>query len=114
MTLKWHVLPRSIHSVGQARLGFDPTSLYFHVIEFVEVESPCVGVEIYSSKTATHIFKESKWGDGIVLRLKLRSVFLNGFMHMLEYSMIVAVDMDEKTWRTIRKLGGAEMSIHQA
>jgi hypothetical protein len=35
-------------------------------------------------------------------------------MHMLEYSLIVAVDMKGNTWRTIRKLGGAEMSIHQA
>ena len=50
MTHKWHVLSRSIYSVGQARLGFDPTSSHFHVIEFVEVEGACVGVEIYSSK----------------------------------------------------------------
>jgi hypothetical protein len=28
------------------------------VIEFVEVEGACVGVEIYSSKTAAWIFKE--------------------------------------------------------
>jgi hypothetical protein len=35
-------------------------------------------------------------------------------MHMLEYSMIVAVDMEGKTWRIIRKPRGAEMSIHQA
>jgi hypothetical protein len=46
--------------------------------------------------------------------LKSRSVFLNGFMHMLEYSTIVAVDMEGKTWRTIRKLDGAKMPIHQA
>ena len=56
-THKWHVLPRSIRSIGQARLGFDPTSSHFHVIEFVEVEGAYVGVEIYSSKTATWIFK---------------------------------------------------------
>jgi hypothetical protein len=49
VTHKWHVLPRSIHSVGQAHLGFDPTSLHFHVIEFVEVEGASVGVEINSS-----------------------------------------------------------------
>ena len=79
-------------------------SSHFHVIEFVEVEGPCVGVEIYSSKTAAWIFKESEWGEGsIVLRSKSRSVFLNGFMHMLEYSAIVAVDMEGKTWRTLRK-----------
>ena len=68
------------------------------MIEFVEVEGACVGVEIYSSKTIAWIFKESKWGEGsIVLRSKSRSVFLNGFMHMVEYSTIVAVDMEEKT-----------------
>ena len=50
----------------------------------------------------------------IILRSKSRSVFLNGFIHMLEYSTIVAVDMEGKKWRTIGKLGGAEMSIYQA
>jgi hypothetical protein len=90
-------------------------SSHFHVIEFVEMEGACVGVEIYSSKTATWIFKESEWGEGIiVLRSKSRSVFLNGFMHMVEYSAIVAVDIEGETWRTICKPGGAKMSIHQA
>ena len=82
---KWRVLTRSIRSVGQARLGFDSMSSHFHVIEFVEVEGACVGVKIYSSKTVAWIFKESEWGEGIVLCSKSRSVFLNGFMHMLEY-----------------------------
>ena len=40
--------------------------------------------------------------------------FLNGFMHMLEYSVVVAVDMDGKTWRTIPKPRGVEMYIHEA
>ena len=40
--------------------------------------------------------------------------FLNDFMHMLEYSVIVAVDMEGNTWRIIRQPGGAEISIHQA
>jgi hypothetical protein len=35
------------------------------VIEFVEVEGVCVGVEIYSSKIIEWIFKESEWGEGI-------------------------------------------------
>ena len=61
-------------------------SSHFHVIEFVEVEGACVGVEIYSSKIVAWIFKESEWGKGsIVLRSKSGSVFLNGFMHMVEY-----------------------------
>jgi hypothetical protein len=85
------------------------------VIEFVEVEGACIGVEIYLSKIAAWIFKESEWGEGsIVLCSKSRSVFLNGFMHMVEYSAIVAMDVEGKTWRTIYKPGGAEMSIHQA
>ena len=43
-------------------------------------------------------FKESKWGEGsIVLRSKSRSVFLNGFFHMVEYSAIVAVDIEGET-----------------
>ena len=116
MTEKWLVLPHSIHSVGQARLGFNPTmSSHFLVIEFVQEEGACVGVEIYSSKTAAWIFKESEWDEcSIVVRSKSRSVFLDGFMHMLDYTMIVVVDMEGKTWRTIRKLGGSKMSIHQA
>jgi hypothetical protein len=85
------------------------------VIEFVAVEGVCIGVKIYSSKIVAWIFKESKWGEGsIVLRSKSRSVFLKGFMHMLEYFAIVAMDMERNTWRTIHKLGGAKMSIHQA
>jgi hypothetical protein len=47
------------HVVGEARLGFDPTaSSYFHVIEYVDVEAMCAGVEIYSSQTATWIYKD--------------------------------------------------------
>lgn len=42
------VLQRGIRSIGQDRLGLDPTvSSYFHVIEFVEEEGEYVGVEIY-------------------------------------------------------------------
>jgi hypothetical protein len=33
---------------------------------------------------------------------------------MVEYSAIVAMDMEGKTWRTIHKPSGVEMSIHQA
>jgi hypothetical protein len=85
------------------------------VIQFIEVEGACVGVEIYSSRTTAWIFKESEWGEGsTVLHLKSRSVYLNGFMHMVEYSVIVVVDMEGKTWRTIHKPGGAKMFIHQA
>ena len=67
------------------------------MIEFVEVEGACVGMEIYLSKTAAWIFKESEWGEDIVLHSKSGSDFLNGFMHMLEYSAIVAVDMEGET-----------------
>jgi hypothetical protein len=49
-------------------------------------EGESVGVSIYSSKSATWIFKESEWSDGIILSTYARSVFLNGFMHWLEFS----------------------------
>ena len=40
------------------------------------------------------------------------TVFLNGFMHMLEVSQIVAVDMEEKTWMKILRPPAPSMSIH--
>ena len=96
-------------------MGIDPTVCsYFLVIEYVHEEGAGVGVDIYSSKTAVWIFKESERGMGIILRSHLISVFLNGFMYILEYSLIVAVDMDRKTWRKIRKPCAIEISIHQA
>ena len=60
MTQKFNILLPSTHdvghSVGEARLGFDPTtSSHFHVIEYVDVDGLCVGVEIYSSKTVAWI-----------------------------------------------------------
>jgi hypothetical protein len=59
------VLPPSIHSIGEARLGFDLTAYsHFHVIEYLEDDDgECVGLDMYSSKTAARIFKESKWGE---------------------------------------------------
>jgi len=35
-------------------------------------------------------------------------------MHMLEYSVVVAVDMDGKTWRATPKPHGVEMYFHEA
>ncbi|KAJ1296573.1 hypothetical protein BS78_01G311700 [Paspalum vaginatum] len=119
-TEKWVMLPDGSWVAGErrtARLGFDPTvSLHFHVIEYVVDENDCVtGVEIYSSRTAAWSFKESEWGNDIMLHDR-GSVFLNGFMHMLTYSHgIIAVNMNGNTWRTIPILddydGGC---IHQA
>jgi hypothetical protein len=57
--------------------------------------------------------KESKWGEDILVCKFLRTVFLNGFMHMLEVSHIVAVDMKGKTWRNILRPPGLAISIHR-
>jgi len=87
-----------------ARLGFDPAvSSHFHVVQYVVDEDGCVAeVEIYSSKTVAWSFEESEWGDDVMLHDTARSVFLNGFMHMLAfYYGIVLVDMEGKTWMTI-------------
>jgi hypothetical protein len=56
--------------------------------------------------------KESKWGEDILVCKFLGIVFLNSFMHMLEVSHIVAVDMERKTWRKILRPLGLAMSIH--
>ena len=63
MTQKFKILPPSTHNVGHAigvaHLAFDPTvASHFHVIEYVDVNVVCVGVEIYSSQTTAWIYKE--------------------------------------------------------
>jgi hypothetical protein len=61
---KFKELPPRIHSVGEARLWFNPTaSSHFHVFEYMEENGQCVDVDIYSSKTVAWIFKKSKWGE---------------------------------------------------
>ena len=65
-----------------------------------------MGVDIYSSKTATWIFKESKWGEEAEWTFsKSAIVFLNGYMHYIGfyegYYRILAVDMEGKAWRKI-------------
>ena len=55
MTQKFNILPPSTHdvghSIGKAHLRYDPTdSSHFHVIEYVDVDDLCAGVEIYLSE----------------------------------------------------------------
>ena len=73
-----------------------------------------LGVNIYSSKTRAWIFKESEWGEGIVVSTYGKGVFVNGFMHMLEFTYIVAIDTEGKTWRKIHRPTGDAISIHEA
>ena len=73
-----------------------------------------LAVNIYSSKIGAYIFKESEWGKGIVVSTYEKSVFVNGFMHMLEFTQIVAVDMEGRTWRKICRPTGDAISIHEA
>ena len=47
-------------------MAFDPTtSSHFHVIEYIDVNDVCEGVDIYSSQTTVRIYKESEWGEHI-------------------------------------------------
>jgi hypothetical protein len=64
-TNKWLLLPDNLHSCDEARLWFDPiVSSHFHMFEYEKMrEGESIGVRIYSSNSATWIFKESKWGD---------------------------------------------------
>ena len=62
-----------------------------------------MGVDIYSSKTTTWIFKESKWGEEAEWTLsKSATVFLNGCLHYIGFNEgchhILGVDMEEKAW----------------
>ena len=124
MTQKFNRLPSSTHDVGhfvgEARLGFDPTtSSHFHVIEYVDVNSLCVGVEIYSSETAAWIYKEFEWGeDTDVTFYRQPSVFLNSCLHIMghsrKYSMILVMDMEGNTWMKIDRPDGLHDSMHQA
>jgi hypothetical protein len=75
-------------------------------------EAMSFGVSIYSSKSVACIFKECEWGDSIIVSTYARSVFVNGFMHWLEFSQIIVVDMDGKTWTKIQKPCGDAISIH--
>ena len=100
VTKKWLLLPGSNHSCGSARLGFDPTvSSHLHVFEYGINDDDSLGVNIYSSKTGAWIFKESEWVESIVVSTYGKGMFVNGFIHMLEFTQIVTVDMEGKTWR---------------
>jgi hypothetical protein len=65
------------------------------VIEYIDEEQgdECMGVDIYSSKTAAWICKESKWGKNTCVTIErledMRSsetVYLNGCLHIMGYS----------------------------
>jgi hypothetical protein len=53
-------------------------------------------------------------GDNTIVSTYARSVFLNGFMHRLEFSEIIVVDKDRKTWTKIHRPHGDAISIHEA
>jgi hypothetical protein len=87
VTKKWLLLPGRPHSCGSALLGFDPiVSSHFHVFEYGINDDDSLDVNIYSSKTRAWIFKESEWSEGIVVSTYGKGVFVNGFMHMLEFT----------------------------
>ena len=73
-------------------------------------------MEIYSSQTAAWIYQESEWGQDIddVICSRSASVFLNSFLHIMGYYVILAVDMEGKTWRKIPRPRGTLPSIYQA
>jgi hypothetical protein len=124
MTQKFKILLPSTHdvghAVGEAHLGFNLiASSYFHVIEYVDVDVMCVGVEIYSSEIAAWIYKESEWDEHAnVTFYRQPSVFLNGCLHIMghsrEYCMILDVDMEGNTWRKIDRPSGLQHFKHQS
>jgi hypothetical protein len=83
------------------------------VFEYGIDDDDSLGMNIYLSKTRAWIFKEYKWGKCIVVSTYGKGVFVNGFMHMLEFTQIV-VDMEGKTWRKIRRPIDDAIFIHEA
>ena len=54
------------------------------MIEYVDVDGLCSGVEIYLSETTVWIYKESEWDeDTDVTFSRSPSVFLNGCLHIM-------------------------------
>ena len=49
-----------------------------------------------------------------MIRSRSASVFLNGFLNIMGYSVTLVVDMEGKTWRKIPRPCGTLPSIHQA
>ena len=76
-----------------------------------------MGVDIYSSKTTTWFYKESKWEPNTCVTFeRSETVYLNGCLHIMDYSQcyILVVDMEGDTWRKIPRPYGSLPSIHQA
>lgn len=118
-TKKWVLLPGRFNKMPTARLGFDPAvSSHFHVFQFVEHGVPnsdgfmddgddlgdghIEGVEIYSSKTGVWSHKDNGLDFAARIVSNSKSVFVNGFLHLLTMEFLVlAVDVEGTTWRVI-------------
>ncbi|XP_037460786.1 putative F-box protein At4g10190 [Triticum dicoccoides] len=119
-TEKWVALPGFFSKMQAARLGFDPAvSSHFHVFQFVEDGAADANadtnddddgdsfghvraVDIYSSKTGAWTHKDSGWDFLPRIVSDSRSVFVNGFLHLLAIeSAVVAMDVEGTTWRAI-------------
>lgn len=98
-------------------MGFDPAvSSHFHVFEFAEEYLDIDGYDhylrlnIYSSKTGEWSGEmDSGWSTEVGTLNRPKIVFFNGMLHLLAVeplsitdSKLVAVDVEGKTWRTIR------------
>jgi hypothetical protein len=84
------------------------------VFEYEIKDDDSLGIKIYSSKIGAWIFKKSEWDEGIVVSTYGKCVLVNGFMHMLEFTQIVVVDTERKTWRKIRRPIDDAIFIHEA
>ncbi|CAN6335704.1 unnamed protein product [Urochloa humidicola] len=115
-TEEWVSLPQPSRAPGlndgindtySAALGFDPAvSSDFHVFQlfrehFYE-ELFVVAVEIYSSKTGSWVFKESRWSESDI-RCTGQMTYFNGSLHFCIVSNAVAsVDTEGQAWRVSR------------
>ncbi|CAL4911348.1 unnamed protein product [Urochloa decumbens] len=114
---EWVSLPQPSRAPGlndgvngtySAALGFDPAvSSDFHVFQlfqehFYDQELFVVGVEIYSSKTGSWVFEESRWSESDI-RCTGQMTYFYGSLHFCIVSNAVAsVDTEGQIWRVSR------------
>ncbi|XP_048549627.1 F-box protein At5g49610-like [Triticum urartu] len=98
----------------QFHLAFDPAvSSHFHVFDFERTDDVgLTGVSIYSSRTGAWTRRDTGLVDNVVL--EHHSVLLHGMLHVVgnrrrtnsnntweDTTVLVAVDMEGKVWKTI-------------
>ncbi|KAJ3674283.1 hypothetical protein LUZ60_004899 [Juncus effusus] len=106
-TRRWTTIPESSDETGRLVLAFDPhVSLHFHLLNFHESENGSEKVvignlEVFSSETGMWSQSPIEWVRDIELIRPIGSIFLNGLVHNLVKSNVMAIDPMAKSMELI-------------